>query len=255
MTISTHPSSLVGKVIGQRIDVLTWDGAVKTIDGWARKRESRVVCICNAHSLVTANRDEEFATIIREADMATADGYPVAYLLRRQGNPRQERINGPDLMLRYCEEASRVGTPIYLLGGEPSTLELLREALTDKFPPLKIAGQYSPPFRQLTPAEDESIVANINASGAGVVWVGLGCPKQEQWMAAHRGRVNAVMVGVGAAFDYHAGTLQRAPSWMQHHGLEWLYRLLKEPRRLWRRYLITNSLFVWYALTQRVTRQ
>lgn len=237
-------------VIGSSIDVLTWRDAIATIRGWAQSRQSRVVCICNVHSVVLARSDTEFGEVIRSADMATADGFPVAFMLRRNGHPWQERINGPDLMLRYCTQTAASGESVYLYGGSNDTLVALRRALIEQLPELKIAGMYSPPYRALTDAEDAAVVARINASGAGVVWVGLGCPKQEKWMAAHRGRINTVMVGVGAAFDYHAGTVKRAPVWMQRHGLEWFYRLITEPRRLWRRYLVTNSLFLWHATLQ-----
>jgi N-acetylglucosaminyldiphosphoundecaprenol N-acetyl-beta-D-mannosaminyltransferase len=242
-------------VIGSPIDVLTWHGAIDTIRGWAQSHESRVVCICNAHSVVTARSDAEFAEVIRTADIATADGFPVAFMLRRQGHPEQERINGPDLMLRYCTEAAASGESVYLFGGSDSTLLALERALRTKCPGLKIAGMHSPAYRMLTDAEDAAVIADINGSGAGVVWVGLGCPKQEKWMVAHRGRISAVMVGVGAAFDYHAGTLKRAPLWMQRNGLEWFYRLITEPRRLWRRYLVTNTLFIWYATGQLLRRR
>jgi N-acetylglucosaminyldiphosphoundecaprenol N-acetyl-beta-D-mannosaminyltransferase len=153
-------------------------------------------------------------------------------------------------MWKYCALAAHRGESIYLYGGEPETLGTLQRRLVQEFPGLRVAGAYSPPFRTLTAAEDATAVASINASGAGTVWVSLGCPKQETWMAAHRGRVNAVMIGVGAAFDYHAGTVRRAPLPVQRLGLEWLYRLISEPRRLWRRYLITNTLFVLGAARQ-----
>lgn len=243
------------EVIGSPIDALTWDEAIERIHLWASSHESRVVCICNVHSVVTARSDSGFSAVIRDADMATADGFPVALMLRRLGVPGQERINGPDLMLRYCRRIAATRESIYLYGGSEATLEVLRRRLLEECPGLVIAGAHSPPYRELTPAEDAAMVAEINASGAGVVWVGLGCPKQEKWMADHRGRINAVMVGVGAAFDYHAGTIKRAPLWMQRNGLEWLYRLVTEPRRLWRRYLVTNSLFVWHAVRQLAGRR
>jgi N-acetylglucosaminyldiphosphoundecaprenol N-acetyl-beta-D-mannosaminyltransferase len=189
-------------------------------------------------------------SVIEKADMATADGSPVAFVLRRLGHVRQTRVNGPDLMWRHCERAADLGLSIYLYGGSSATLHKLLIRIKSTFPRLKIAGAYSPPFRNLTADEEDAIVNEINASGAGVVWVGLGCPKQEIWMNRHRDRIHAVMVGVGAAFDYHAGVISRAPLWMRSAGLEWLHRLCSEPRRLWRRYLTTNSLFVWYAVCQ-----
>jgi N-acetylglucosaminyldiphosphoundecaprenol N-acetyl-beta-D-mannosaminyltransferase len=237
-------------VIGAQIDVLTWPTAIERISAWASRRESRYVCICNVHSVVSARQDKQFAEVVANADMATPDGAPVAWMLRREGHPTQERINGPDLMWRYCTEAVRTGQSIFLYGGMPETLEILTRRLETEFPELKIAGAWSPPFRALSTAEDNAVVEQINTSGAGIVWVSLGCPKQERWMAEHRGRINAVMVGVGAAFDYHAGTITRAPLWMQRNGLEWLHRLASEPGRLWRRYLITNSLFIFHALRQ-----
>jgi len=241
-------------VLGVPIDVLGWDAALSRISTWAAARESRYVCICNSHSVVTAGQDAAFGRIIEAADMATPDGAPVARMLRILGFPAQQRINGPDLMWKYCEQAALRGESIYLYGGLPDTLALLQQRLKAAFPGLLIAGAYSPPFRLATAEEDEADVARINAAGAGTVWVSLGCPKQEQWMAAHRGRVNAVMIGVGAAFDYHAGTIKRAPQWMQNAGLEWLHRLCSEPRRLWKRYLVTNTLFIAGAASQLLRR-
>uniref|UniRef100_UPI003137A617 WecB/TagA/CpsF family glycosyltransferase n=1 Tax=Variovorax sp. YR752 TaxID=1884383 RepID=UPI003137A617 len=233
---------------------LDWPEVLQRVAGWAARRESRMVCLCNVHSVVTAGSDAAFGAAVRGSDLATPDGAPVAWLMRRLGHARQPRINGPDLMWRYCAQAAQRDESIYLYGGSPQSLQLLQQRLRQAFPALRIAGAHSPPFRALTPEEDEAEVNDIVASGAGTVWVGLGCPKQELWMAAHRSRIPAVLLGVGAAFDYHAGTLRRAPVWMQRCGLEWLYRLGKEPRRLWRRYLHTNSLFVLGALRQLLDR-
>jgi N-acetylglucosaminyldiphosphoundecaprenol N-acetyl-beta-D-mannosaminyltransferase len=169
---------------------------------------------------------------------------PIAWMLRHMGFPNQERINGPDLMWNYCQLAERMKEPIFLYGSTPKTLDAIQQKLLDSFPNLLISGTYSPPFRTLTSQEDDEIIDIINNSDARVVFVSLGCPKQELWMAQHRGKINAVMIGVGAAFDYHAGTIKRAPLWMQHHGLEWLHRLYSEPRRLWKRYMVTNSIFI-----------
>ena len=234
------------------IDALTWESALGRISNWASKRESRYVCICNVHSVVTTNQDDDFKNVVAKADMATPDGAPVAWMLKRLGFPTQQRINGPDLMWKYCELAASRGEAIYLYGSMPATLTLLQVRLMAMFKGLNVAGAYSPPFRALTVEEDAAVVEMINASGAGTVWVSLGCPKQEKWMAAHRGRINAVMIGVGAAFDYHAGTIVRAPKWMQHAGLEWLHRLASEPNRLWKRYLVTNTLFIILAAKQLV---
>ncbi|AKC86799.1 WecB/TagA/CpsF family glycosyltransferase [Pseudoxanthomonas suwonensis] len=237
-------------VIGAPINLFDWEGVITKISEWAELRQSKVVCICNAHSLVTAKRSLSFARIIRRADLATPDGMPVAWMLGFMTGNRPKRISGPDLMLRYCRHAAASEQSIYLYGGSQATLDSLVVALQRQFPGLIIAGFYSPPFRELTTEEADAVVDAINSSGANVVWVGLGCPKQELWMSENYGRVNAVMIGVGAAFDYHAGTLRRAPVWMQNCGLEWLYRLANEPRRLWKRYLVTNTLFIWYSARQ-----
>lgn len=241
-------------VLGVPIDAVTASQALRSIAGWARERQSRIVCICNVHSVVTAARDAELQAAIATADLATPDGAPVAWMLRRQRVAWQRRVSGPDLMESCCDEFARSGESIYLLGGTEATLAALRARLLERWPTLRIAGTDAPPFRPLTAQEDAEIVRRINDSGAGVVWVGLGCPKQERWMAAHRGSVHAVMVGVGAAFDFHAGTVPRAPRWMRESGLEWLHRLASEPRRLGRRYLVTNTVFLWAAAWQLLRR-
>jgi N-acetylglucosaminyldiphosphoundecaprenol N-acetyl-beta-D-mannosaminyltransferase len=246
----TQYKRIVARVLTAPIDVLSWETALMRIETWGSLRESRYVCICNVHSVVTARQEHDFALVVANADMATPDGMPVAWMLRHLGFPLQQRINGPDLMWKYCEQAAHRGESIYLYGGMPETLDILQRRLKESFPGLEIAGAYSPPFRSLTDDEEDAVVSLINASGAGTVWVSLGCPKQEKWMAAHRGRINAVMIGVGAAFDYHAGTITRAPLWMQKAGLEWLHRLWSEPGRLWKRYLVTNTIFVFAAAKQ-----
>ena len=242
-------------VLSAPIDVLDWPTAITRIEDWATRREHRYVCICNAHSVVTASKDPAFHEVIRNADMATPDGAPVAWMMRKSGFPTQQRINGPDLMLHCCERAALTGTGVFLFGNLHSTLVALQAALTRQFPTLRIVGTLSPPFHALDATEEAAIVQTINDSNAGIVFVSLGCPKQELWMAAHRSRIHAVTIGVGAAFDFHAGTVKRAPRWMRDSVFEWLLRLASEPRRLWRRYLVTNSVFVikacWQLLRQR----
>lgn len=244
------PPRRLAKVLGVSIDVIDWETALNRIHTWATNHESRYVCISNVHSVVSAGSNIIFSQALANADMVTPDGAPVAWMLNRLGFVGQQRINGPDLMWKYCELAASRSESIYLYGSSLSTLATLQVRLTQAFPGLKIAGAYSPPFRELTVEEDCEVISNINASGASSVWVSLGCPKQELWMANHYGSVNAVMIGVGAAFDYHAGTICRAPKWMQNAGLEWLYRLASEPRRLWRRYLVTNTIFIILATKQ-----
>jgi N-acetylglucosaminyldiphosphoundecaprenol N-acetyl-beta-D-mannosaminyltransferase len=240
----------VERVLNAQIDVISWADALSVISKWASAHESRYVCICNVHSVVTATQDRDFEQVVNRADLATPDGAPIAWMLRRLGFKGQGRINGPDLMLKYCELAAGRNEGVFLFGSTESTLRTLQVKLRERFPSLRVAGAISPPFRPLTDQEDADIVAAINASGAGTVWVSLGCPKQEKWMAQHRDRINAVMIGVGAAFDYHAGTIRRAPSWMQESGLEWLHRMASEPRRLTKRYVQTNSVFLVKALQQ-----
>ena len=247
---SVHPPRKTLKVIGAPIDVLSSAQAVQRISAWGRAHESRYVCICNVHSVVTASQDAGFSKVISEADMATPDGAPVAWMLRRLGARDQSRVSGPDLMLEYCEHAVRTGESIFLFGSTDDTLQLLISKLKERWPTLRIAGSYSPPFRKISAEEDAAHVAMINQSGADTVWVSLGCPKQEQWMAQHRGQIHAVMIGVGAAFDFHAGKGVRAPAWMRNIGMEWLHRLMSEPRRLWRRYQVTNCLFIVKAFEQ-----
>ena len=184
--------------------------------------------------------------------MATPDGAPVAWMLRRQGFNEQARISGPDLMWALCERAASEDLPVVFYGSTEATLALLEQRLRAAFPKLRMTME-SPPFRTLTAEEDFTAVDKINTSGAGFVFVGLGCPKQERWMAEHRGKINAVMIGVGAAFDFHAGTVQRAPAWMRDNGLEWLHRLASEPGRLWKRYLVTNTLFILGAARQLIS--
>lgn len=238
------------RVLGAFIDAVSWDDALERIWQLAKRRQSGYVGICNAHSVVTAAHDPAFAAALAGSNMNTPDGAPVAWMMRKLGYANQQRINGPDLMLRYCALASQRDESIFLYGASNETLSLLQKRLERDWPTLKIAGAYSPPFRPLSAREDADITQLINDSGAGTVWVSLGCPKQELWMAKQHGHINAVMIGVGAAFDYHAGTLRRAPLWMQKRGLEWFYRLVTEPRRLWRRYLITNTAFIAGAARQ-----
>jgi N-acetylglucosaminyldiphosphoundecaprenol N-acetyl-beta-D-mannosaminyltransferase len=237
-------------VIGAKIDVVYWGGAVATLLRWAAARESRYVCACNVHSVVTAQRDERLAAAVRGADLVVPDGAPVAWLMRKTGVDAQQRVSGPDLMWHYFAAAAIYGEAIFLLGGTQDTLDRLKARIEATFPGLRVNGTYSPPFRALSAEEDAAVVQMLNDSGATTVWVALGCPKQEIWMAEHRDRVRSVMIGVGAAFGFHAGTVRRAPSWMQRLSLEWLHRLLSEPGRLWRRYLATNTLFIVAAARQ-----
>lgn len=231
-------------LLGTRIDAMSWEQAAGRILRWAQSGASRMVCLCNVHSLVSARHDPALAAALALSDLNSPDGAPLAWLMRRRGWPEQQRLSGPDLMWRLLGEAARLQQPVFLLGGTTTTLDRLQTVLRSAFPALQIGGSLSPPFRALDDADNEQIITAIHASGARIVLIGLGCPKQEKWMAAQRGRLSAVMLGVGAAFDYHAGVLPRAPLAWQRLGLEWLYRLAQEPVRLASRYLLTNTLFL-----------
>ena len=241
-------------VLGVPVAAVTFADAQSRVMAWGHAYESRYVVLANVHVVVTASREADFGAVVAAADMATPDGAPVAWMLRKLGQVAQERVSGPDLTWALLGRCEAEALPVYFFGSTPETLALLAERIVVAFPKLVVAGYESPPFRALTAEEDSESVERINASGSGLVFVGLGCPKQEHWMMAHRGRVNAVMLGVGAAFDFHAGTVSRAPTWMRENGLEWLHRLLSEPQRLWKRYLVTNSLFIAGAIRQLLTR-
>jgi len=248
---ANHSASLMNRhVLGMRVDATDYDDATRRVVAWARERESRYVCVANVHMAMEAYDSDKFRRIVNEADLVTPDGMPLVWMLRKLGKPDQERVYGPELMLRVCEAAAREGLPVGFYGGAQETLDKLVASVKMKYPTLEVAYSCSPPFRQLSPDEDSRIVEEINVSGARILFVGLGCPKQEMWMASHRGRVQSVMLGVGAAFDFHAGRVPQAPAWMQRAGLEWLFRLITEPRRLWRRYAKHNPRFVLLATMQ-----
>ncbi|WP_155982915.1 WecB/TagA/CpsF family glycosyltransferase [Thermus aquaticus] len=233
-----------------RVDPTSYEEATEKVLAWAAAGESRYVCVANVHMVMEAHDDPSFRALVNAADLVTPDGMPLVWMLRKLGYPHQERVCGPELTSRVCAEAARRGVPVGLYGGHPEALEALVRNLSARFPGLRVVYAYSPPFRPLTPEEDERVTEEINASGARILFVGLGCPKQEWWMAEHKGRVRAVMLGVGAAFDFHAGRVRQAPVWMQRAGLEWLFRLVQEPRRLWRRYLKHNPRFLLLAFLQ-----
>jgi len=231
-------------VLGAPIDEVTWNDSVARISAWAGRRESRCVNFCNVHSVVTALGAWRYFDAIESGDLNLPDGAPIAWVMRSAGATGQPRISGPDLMWRYLAVAEREGHVVSFYGDTEDTLHRLRAEMLRAFPGLRIGVLLSPPFGPISAAQDADDVCRINDAGSQVLFVALGCPKQELWMDAHRRRVQATMLGVGAAVATHAGVIRRAPVWMQHCGLEWLHRLLSEPRRLARRYLFTNSAFV-----------
>lgn len=231
-------------VLGTRVDATSYEDATERIISWALANESRYVCVSNVHMVMEAYDDPSFREVVVGADLVTPDGMPLVWALRLLGVPEATRTYGPKLTPLVCARAAREGIRVGFFGGMPHVLDALVARLRQRFPRLDVAYAASPPFRRMTRAEDEDVVSAIDASGARILFVGLGCPKQEQWMASHRGSVRTVMIGVGAAFDFLAGVKRQAPPLMQCSGLEWLFRLLQEPRRLWRRYLYHNPRYI-----------
>lgn len=231
-------------VLGLRVDVTSYDEASRHILGWAREALSRVVCCANVHMVMEANRDPNFRSTVNGADLVTADGMPLVWALRGSGAGHAARVYGPDLMDAVLRLAAETRTPVGLYGATETTLANLGVRMRRLHPGLNVVFSCAPPFRDLDRDEDDEVVRRIDASGARILFVGLGCPKQELWMSRHRQRVRCVQLGVGAAFDQLAGAIPRAPAWMQATGCEWLFRLAVEPRRLWRRYLWSNSAFL-----------
>ena len=206
------------------------------------------ITVANVHTTVTAYEDEEYCRIQNGGLMAIPDGGPLTSIGRKHGFDQMGRTTGPSLMEEIFSISAEKGYRHYFYGSTDETLEKLRGKLEEKYPGLQIAGMYSPPFRALSEQEDEQIIEQINLTDSDFVWIGLGAPKQEQWMAAHQGKIKGLMLGVGAGFDYLADNIKRAPEWMQKHSLEWLYRLMQEPRRLFKRYFHTNTKFIWNAV-------
>jgi len=231
-------------ILGMRVDVTSYVDAVRRVAAWTRDGETRYVCVATAHMAIEAHDSPEFRRVVNQADLVTPDGMPLVWGLRLLGARGATRVYGPDLMLHILETAAAERLPIGLYGGRPSVVARLAGEIARRYPGLTVAFCESPPYRQVTPDEDRTCVERIEQSGARVLFVGLGCPKQERWMGAHAGRVRTVMIGVGAAFDFLAGARSQAPGWMQRAGLEWFYRLCSEPRRLWRRYLVHGPRFV-----------
>lgn len=239
-------------IIGTGVSAITLESAVEAILGWRDLGEQNSVSTCTAHTLVEAQRDRALRDRINRANIATPDGMPLVWLCRAAGHPQVTRVYGPDLMLALCESGCASRLRHYFYGGAEGVPESLAADLTRRFPDLQVAGTYSPPYRPLSPDEDAAIIELINATRPDIVWVGLGTPKQDFWVADHRGKINAAaLIAVGAAFDFHSGRVKQAPLWIQRSGLEWLFRLIQEPRRLWKRYLVDNLIFVTHVALQR----
>ena len=238
-------------ILGVGVSALNMTMALEVIEGWIERREPHYVCVTGVHGVMESQRDENLRRIHNRAGLVTPDGMPLVWLSRLKGFRHVERVYGPDLMLALCERSAAKGYRHFFYGGAEGVPEQLASVLQKRFPGLQVAGTFSPPFRPLTPEEDDQIIQMINEAAPDIVWVGLSTPKQERWMAEHVGRLTApVLIGVGAAFDFLTGRKPQAPRWMQRAGLEWLFRLLTEPRRLWRRYLTNNPLFVALVVLQ-----
>lgn len=234
-------------ILKVNIAVTNMKETVQYITKHIQELKGKYICVSNVHTTVMAYEDEHYRTVQNGAVLALPDGKPLSVVSRKRGFKEAQRVTGPDLMLELFQKPFRH----YFYGGKEETLSILEKKLREKYPDIQIVGMYSPPFRPLSKEEDREAVDNINASGADILWVGLGAPKQENWMYDHQNQVNALMIGVGAGFDYHAGIIKRAPMWMQKCSLEWLYRLFQDPRRLWKRYVSTNGRFLWLLLRKK----
>jgi N-acetylglucosaminyldiphosphoundecaprenol N-acetyl-beta-D-mannosaminyltransferase len=240
-------------ILGMRTDPTSYPDASARVLRWAGEAESRYVCITNVHVAMESHDSADYRAIVNAADLVTPDGMPLVWALRLFGAVDATQVRGPTLILHVLEQAASAGVAVGFYGGSQDVLRLIMDVCRVRFPGLDVAYSHAPPFRPLTESEDAAVVRDINRSGARILFVGLGCPKQERWMSAHKGHVTAVMLGVGAAFDFLAGVKPEAPTWMQRAGLEWCFRLASEPRRLWRRYAYHNPRFVALLLSQYLT--
>ncbi len=248
-TGTTHDERI--SILGVPVSVLDMDAAVRRIGGWLDRRETRYVCVSDVHSVTRAHDDPDHMAALSGADMVTPDGTPLVWVSRLRGNQEIKRVCGPDLMMAICAASEKAGWRHYFYGGDEQTGATLAVRLQQFFPNIQISGSYSPPFRPLTREETEAALERIRQSRAEIVWVSLGCPKQERWMHEMSAQLpGQTLIGVGAAFDFHAGRISRAPLWMRNNGLEWLHRLMSEPRRLWRRYLVMAPRFVALSLIE-----
>ena len=236
------------RILGVNIAVTNMQDTIELILSQIGELKGKFICLSNVHTTVMSDQDEEYKKIQNAAFLALPDGSPLALLQRLRGYKGAEQVAGPDLMPALWKATENTGISHYFYGSSQETIDALKRELLKKYPGLAIAGMEAPPFRPLTEEEDREAVRKINESGAQIVWVGLGAPKQERWMYEHRSSVNALMLGVGAGFDFHAGTVKRAPAWMRNHYLEWLYRLTQDPKRLWKRYVETNGKFILLSI-------
>ena len=232
------------EILKTNINVTNMSDTIKYIAGHLDDLRGKYICVSNVHTTVMSYENEEYRKIQNGAAMALPDGAPLSSYSRRKGYKQAQRVTGPDLMLELFAISKEKGYRHYFYGATEETLQSMKGVLERDYPGIQIAGMYAPPFRALTPQEDAQVVAKINESRPDFIWIGLGAPKQEEWMYQHMGQLQGVLIGVGAGFDYLAGYIKRAPRWMQRMSLEWLYRLLQDPKRLWRRYFTSNVKFI-----------
>lgn len=245
------PTSLPQQpVLSTPVTALKFDQATRTILRWAHGHESKAVCVANVHMLIEARKDKEFDQILNNADMVTPDGMPLVWMMKLLGRKSQNRVAGMELLQSLCQQASEQKVKVFFLGSQTAVLEKMRTRLEKEYPHLDIAGMKPLPFKPLSSSEDAAVIEEIHESGAGLVFVCLGCPKQEKWIAAHKGRIQSVMIGLGGAFPVYAGLKKWAPRWVRQSGLEWFYRLLQEPKRLVGRYSKTIPPFIFLAVAQ-----
>lgn len=245
-------SLLKHKLISINISLGNFEAFIKKIVDLGQKKQSTYVCVANVHMCIETYRNSAFADIVNHADITTPDGMPLVKALKWLYGVVQEKVSGPDLMPKVLKAAEQEGLKVYFYGSTQPILEKLDAFCMDHYPNLSLAGVYSPPFRVLTDAENQEDIKRINDSDANIVFVALGCPKQERWMASMKDKINAVMIGVGGAFPMLVGVEKRAPLWMQHNGLEWFYRLIQDPRRLFKRYLVTNTAFLYLVFKEKL---
>lgn len=244
--IVDRPSVPTENILGVPVSLVDMSGAVKVVLDAVRNGHAQYVCVRDVHGLMRSVEDPAMMDIQRKAAMVTPDGMPLVLTARRRGHRTIRRVSGADLMNAVCDASQETGARHFFYGGKEGVAEKLIANLLSRYPRLQVAGHYCPPFRALTPEEDTAVVDMIRQSGAQIIWVGISTPKQEFWMRDHVARLpGATLLGVGAAFDFHAGVVKRAPVWMQRASLEWLHRLSSEPRRLWRRYLLMAPVFLW----------
>lgn len=232
------------EILKTNINVTNMSDTIKYIGEHLDDLRGKYICVSNVHTTVMSYENEEYRKIQNSAAMALPDGAPLSSYSRRKGYKQAQRVTGPDLMLELFAISKEKGYRHYFYGATEETLQSMKEILERDYPGIQIAGMYAPPFRALSPQEDAQIVAKINEARPDFIWIGLGAPKQEEWMYQHMGQLQGVLIGVGAGFDYLAGYIKRAPRWMQRMSLEWLYRLLQDPKRLWRRYFTSNVKFI-----------